>query len=137
MNIILRSPPLGPPLLHTSTFPHPFLPQVCDLSEACGAFHPLLPCTRVRASVCVYIYPCFLSPKFQGPFFCFCNLLPEPLQPSWLTSSTSVTLYITFCLYLSLGSESFLNQTLSTEFDEPRVQPPVTFWCHFAANIIR
>ena len=33
----------------------------------------------------------FLSLQLSGPFFCFCNLLPEPTQPSGLTSITSVT----------------------------------------------
>ena len=37
----------------------------------------------------------FLSPRLQGPFFCFCNLFPEPTtQPSWLAFSTSVPFFL-------------------------------------------
>lgn len=31
----------------------------------------------------------FLSTKLKGPFFCFRNLYPEPLQRSWLTTTTT------------------------------------------------
>ena len=56
-----------------------------------------------------------LFPKVQGPFCCFCNLLPELKQPSWLTATAHFFYLCDFlnklCLVFEFLGSEFFNQT--------------------------
>ena len=86
------------------------------LSEACSSLSP--------SSSYRWIYPCFLFPKLQRPFFCICNLSSEPMKSSWLTSSTAHLLHL--CDFLNkpfaciwLLAVNYLPE-LNMEVAEPR-----------------
>lgn len=67
-------------LLSTPAFPHPSPGLSCSLKQAPASLSSPSP---------GWIFFVFLFPKLQRLFFCFCNLFPEPMEPSWLTSSIS------------------------------------------------
>ena len=105
---------------------------------ACGTFPVPLPLHKH------IIFP-LLSLKLHRPFFCFCNLSPEPTQPSWLTSTTSVTFEINFLLYFeTLALNSFFAKLKNRGPTSPvttgvfRHRPVTWTWratCHPCASI--
>ena len=128
MNVLLRSSPkkslpLKPLRWRTQ--------HIFFLSLTCIFPHRLFP---------QGVHLCFPSPKLWGPFFCPCNLFPEPTQPSWLTSSTAHFFYLWlsklknlfilkfyFVYIWVLALSSFLAKYQGLRYN---------IWCHSTTNTL-